>query len=498
MLTEADAAVRRARYILVATALLYVLLFAVQLKLSIGWAVWRTPPGAGFGNGVVVRNDGIGYYAWLRSLLIDHDWQFDNEFDDLNASASGVAATRTPDGRRANQWSVGPACVWAVAVVPCHALVSAGVFGQYAADGYSLPYQLAVALTGLLAGLFTLELMYRVGRRFADPVAAAVGGSCVALGSTLVYYATSEPSMAHGLGAAALALFVWFWLRDFGRASARRYLALGLLLGVAALMRWQLAAFGVVLIGEAVWAWRAGREPAGRLCRAAAALAVGGAVGVLPQLVAWRVVYGAWLVEPMPLARRWLSPDLWRVLLSTDRGFFYWTPVALVAAVGLAVAAARRGESVRRVQCGLLLLGVGVQAYALAAISGPGIWLGAAYGYRFLTESCVALAPGLAVLLAARRRVAVLGCALVGWNLLLIGAYRTGVLTDGAAPGELARAASGYATTAVRRHFLVTAASAAGFAAFCATVRRGFARRGAVATPLPPAEPLAEPARRAA
>jgi hypothetical protein len=36
------------------------------------------------GEGLVIQCNGLGYYAWLRSLLIDQDWNFDNEFDDHN------------------------------------------------------------------------------------------------------------------------------------------------------------------------------------------------------------------------------------------------------------------------------------------------------------------------------------------------------------------------------------------------------------------------------
>src|SRR5437879_5226457 len=36
------------------------------------------------GEGLVIRCDGHGYYAWLRSLLVDGDWSFDNEFDEHN------------------------------------------------------------------------------------------------------------------------------------------------------------------------------------------------------------------------------------------------------------------------------------------------------------------------------------------------------------------------------------------------------------------------------
>src|SRR5713226_7179674 len=62
------------------------------------------------GEGLVIRSDGLGYYAWLRSLLIDGDWSFDNEFDDHNPLGDFVTPgdNRTENGRRRNQWSVGP------------------------------------------------------------------------------------------------------------------------------------------------------------------------------------------------------------------------------------------------------------------------------------------------------------------------------------------------------------------------------------------------------
>src|SRR5207302_2971460 len=68
------------------------------------------------GEGLVIRCDGLGYYAWLRSLLVDGDWSFDNEFDEHNVLGDFVPPPtwRTPTGRRALPWSIGPACWWAL------------------------------------------------------------------------------------------------------------------------------------------------------------------------------------------------------------------------------------------------------------------------------------------------------------------------------------------------------------------------------------------------
>ena len=56
-----------------------------------------------------------------------------------------------------------------------------------------------------------------------------------------------------------------------------------------------------------------------------------------PQLIAWRCVYGRWLPSPIPVSHNWLDPAWWQVLFAEDRGLFYWTPLSLLAGVGLVV-----------------------------------------------------------------------------------------------------------------------------------------------------------------
>src|SRR5437868_480389 len=94
------------------------------------------------GEGLVIRGNGLGYYAWLRSLLIDGDWDFSNEFDEHRIPGDWVPPPtyQTELGRRANQWSVGPACVWSLGVVPVHFILKLlGDNAPWAAHGYSLP-----------------------------------------------------------------------------------------------------------------------------------------------------------------------------------------------------------------------------------------------------------------------------------------------------------------------------------------------------------------------
>ena len=120
--------------------------------------------------------------------------------------------------------------MWAPTVVTVHLLLRGlGPHSPWPADGFSAPYQLAVGFTTLALAVLTLVLTYRIARRFAGPAAAAA--ALLTLGTPLIGYGAVEVSMAHGPAGAALAGFVFVWLRTFGSPRPGRWAALGGWLG---------------------------------------------------------------------------------------------------------------------------------------------------------------------------------------------------------------------------------------------------------------------------
>jgi predicted esterase len=401
------------------------------------------------GEGLVIRGNGLGYYAWLRSLLIDHDWNFENEFDEHAVSDDYVPPPIycTEVGRRANQWSVGPACVWASTIIPSHLLLKAWG-GQWEANGYSLPYQFLVGATSLFLTWAGLLFLYGICLRFARPGRAALAAAILTLGSTIIYYGAVEVSMAHGLGTTALAALVWYWQRSYGSIQPGRWFTVGVLVGIAALMRWQLATFAVLPAGEALLEVRRGGGVNRKIVAGLALAAIGSLVAFLPQMIAWHCVYGHWLTVPVrPVTRHWLHPSLWDILLSQDRSLFYWTPITFIACVGAVALALRhlRGPAM------VLLAAFIVQVYVLASLWGrgeylpetgnyAGVFLSRSYGMRHLTESLVVLAPGLAWLLERLsgwrfHLLTAVGIGLSFLNLLLILQYSYGFLPRDAGLG---------------------------------------------------------------
>jgi hypothetical protein len=404
------------------------------------------------GEGMIIGDDGLAYYAWLRSLMIDGDWSFANEFDEHNVFHNGVPGpdAKTPLGLRANHYPIGLACVWAPAVVLTHEVVSLPFANHFwSADGYTLPYQLAVGVTTLGVSLLGLGFLYAICLRYTDPKRAALAAGSITLGTTIVYYSSIETSMAHGIGTAVVAALIWYWLSTYGSLSRWRWIVVGALVGLATLIRSQLGTFAILPAAEAgLIAWRALREgrrqPAelvldGILLAAAAAFLV-----FTPQLVSWRLVYGKWWAMPHRLAHHWLTPAFSEVFISRDRSLFFWTPIVMVLCTATLYYCVRRARQVgtdgtddrpapRRGPIVLLAIAFALQAYFVGSVWGSGVYLGASYGFRLLTEALVALAPGLALLLSeasrARARLITIGCCLlVVWNLLLIRQYQRALI----------------------------------------------------------------------
>jgi hypothetical protein len=163
-------------------------------------------------------------------------------------------------------------------------------------------------------------------------------------------------------------------------------------------------------------------------------LAAGGGflIGFAPQLLVWREIFGKlWIGVPQGSGfLLWSHPFLVEVLYSSRHGLFSWSPILILAALGL-LSFARRFTYPGLPLLGMLLLLVYVNA------SVADWWAGGAFGARRFEAALPILAVGLAEALRTalellRRRpgifVALGISAFVCFNFLLAEQYRSGRL----------------------------------------------------------------------
>src|SRR5205085_873957 len=203
-----------------------------------------------------LRGDGNGYYAWLRSPVIDHDFQFTNEYQRgdpafrrfmLEENGRLRASNRTSNGHAINHWGVGAAALWAPFFLVAHGAVELGrVLGFHVrADGFSLPYRWFTAFGTALYGFLALLIAYHLARRRVTERAALVGVLTIWGASSLFIYQYLLPfwpfAGAAFVGAALLAI----WDRH-GPISTGRWIAMGALAGLAGAIHPVAASWGAL------------------------------------------------------------------------------------------------------------------------------------------------------------------------------------------------------------------------------------------------------------
>jgi hypothetical protein len=299
----------------------------------------------------IYASDEVQYFAWLRSLAFDRDVDFENEYqyfyDAGVARGTGFHETflerRNEAGRRENYGPAGSAVLWAPFYAVGH--VVARLTGA-PATGFSQPYISAVSFGSAIYGGLAVLLSAAIARQVVGRGLAASLLVCFA--TPLVFYIYVAPPMSHANSAFAVALFLWVWLRIRDRWTIAGVIGLGVAGALMTMVRDQDVFFvaGPALDFLRQWGRSAktGQFAAARAWVVAAIAGAGAfALAYTPQLLASTALNGH--VGPSQVVSRkmsWMSPHGFEVLFSPAHGFFAWTPLALLAVVGLVLLAAGR------------------------------------------------------------------------------------------------------------------------------------------------------------
>lgn len=386
-----------------------------------------------------VRGDGVGYYAFARSMLIEHRLDFTKDWLAANTSfrmgrtdAQGniVPAEYTATGRLDNHFSVGPAILW----FPFLAVAHGGVLmwdrlgGRVPADGFSKPYMVAMAVGTALYGFLALMISFALSRKYFAERWAFLATLGIWFASSLPVYMYFNPSWSHAHSAFTVALFLWYWIRTRASRTCLQWFLLG---AIGGLMLDVYYVSGVLLLLPLLESlqtyWRARRGYAvatiGYLFMGNLAFAAALVTAFLPTLITKRIIYGSYVKSGYENLWVWTSPSLLKVCVSADHGLFSWTPILIAAVVGLFV--------LWRSDRDLAVYSILVFAAVLYTIGCYQDWDGlSSFGNRFFVSLTSIFVIGLAAFLDSLERAwnekgalivsASATAALILWNLGLI------------------------------------------------------------------------------
>jgi hypothetical protein len=380
--------------------------------LAIAATAWIYGVGTANYGGLPIRGDGSGYYVYLPAALLAHDLTMSRtaarSFGGSPESIPGVRFARTSvplgyPGQHAylDQYGVGEAVLIAPFFAVGYALA---VVGNAPRDGYSWPFQAAASAAGLVYMLIGLALLAALLRRWFSLRTVVVSLLALTFGAAVFEYGTNDATMSHAYSFFAIALVLHLTLRVWERPAPGGAVALGVALGLVGLIR--MTNLTVVLFCLLFGVERRSdlKSRARTLLRRYGLVLAGVAaflVVLSPQLAYWHRITGEWVTDPYRGAGEHLEllhPHLIGVLFSVRKGLFFWTPLLVLAVIGL--------PFLRRTARPLFVPAVVYLPVAIWVVSSWTIWwYGGSFGMRALIDEAPVFALGLAALVETVRGV---------------------------------------------------------------------------------------------
>lgn len=258
--------------------------------------------------GKTVYGDGIFYYSWVRSLTVDRNLDFVNEFVHFR-----VVTPPTLDGTASNKYPFGAPLLWLPTFFAAHSI--------FRGDGYGLPYQLVTSLTSVLYTVIGLILLNRWLNIFSSRKVSRLCTIAIATTSNLLFYGSIDTVNSH-----AAAFFAAVFFVNVAWSSHKyRWRLTGAALGLLYLIRPQDLLYGLLLIP------------------------IISLPNLLPFLAGLSIPVGLNLTVTYFLNHSWInpylqygetfnfgSPHIQEVLSSVKNGLLLWTPVWIPGLLGLA------------------------------------------------------------------------------------------------------------------------------------------------------------------
>ena len=400
----------------------------------------------GFG----VYGDGTGYYAPLRSLFFDGDFQVTNEYEFYANSASkfGGSVRTTYPLPEYSKYTIGLGLILSPFFLLGHliTLLLQSMGFSIEANGLTWPYELFYCLGSITFGIIGLIFCYQAAYRFFNPTAALIAVIGVWFASPLTFYLTIESSMSHAVSQGLISIFLYLSIATSWLKQRRLQVLLGLILGLSVLVRPQNGLFLIVPItlslGEPLWFEKITVNKFKKAVLYSTYLtSILIILGVtffvqLPQFFVYLSQYET--VDNIPYLREgadegygasfnWLTPNLFSVLFSGFRGLFIWHPLLLLGIIGL-IFSLRQFPLIT----GSLGIAFCLQLYLIS--SWWSWWQGASFGGRMFSNCTFIFVFGLAALWNYFQRksqlLIPLGVTLflIFWNSLLVLQYESGLI----------------------------------------------------------------------
>lgn len=341
----------------------------------------------------LARSDGLAYFMWLDSIARDGNMNLENQARDF----AHLNAYQVQWNDQTQQWTTvfpyGSALLlapayWISRLADQYGLLSVNAEYFISLQGRPLAYSFFPMLAVIFYAAGTAALAYLSARMFVPPLPAAAASLFLFLGTPMLYYASIEPFASHIPTAFLVTSALYLTLKWAKHPSLLLAFVIGVVSGLAILTRWQAALITLPL--AALFLHK-------RDWRALGLFLAANILFSLHLLYTWHWMFGQPLFSRYTESGFLGSPShIISVLFSGDSGLFAWSPLVLLALLGLVLLG-----YTNRVLTVIALCVFVLQVLINASVTDW--WAGWGFGMRRKTELYPFFVIGMAYLLSCIR-----------------------------------------------------------------------------------------------
>ncbi len=282
--------------------------------------------------------DANGYYLYLPSLLIYHDYKELKWLDAIDkkyavTGGAGYQAQKADNGNYTFKYLGGVALMELPFFYVGHWVAQAR---GYPPDGFSPPYQYALGFGILFYCMLAIFLLRKILLLYFSDATVAITLLLLCLATNFIQYAAVDSGQSHAYIFLLYTLVIFTTLKWHEKPTPLWACLTGYIVGLATISR---PTEAIMLFIPLMWQtqnkdaaqqkWQMVKQHKIHIAGAA----VFGIIGILPQLLYWKASTGHFIYD---VGSKWkfLNP-YFRVLFGFEKGWFIYTPATVLFIVGM-------------------------------------------------------------------------------------------------------------------------------------------------------------------
>ncbi len=344
--------------------------------------------------GKVINWDVLEYYSYLPAVVIHNDISLKFTEKYPARFSKKFWPHRAPNNALVLKMTMGMSILYSPFFILAH--YYALFTKDFAADGFTIPYQLALIFSSVFYIFLGLLFLRNTLLKYFTPIVTSVSLLLIAGGTNLYYYSAFEGAMSHSFSFFLFSAFLFFTLSWHRKITLKKSFYLGIIIGLITLIRPSNIVIVIFFLLFGITNWKSMKNKVLTFLDAHRHLIFMSVIAFfvwVPQLMYWKHITNEWFYYSYGEQGFFFNnPQIINGLFSFRKGWFIYTPLMLLAVSAIFL-------HLRYLKDFFMPLFIFTIVNVYVVLSWWCWWYGGSFGLRAFIDSYAILAVPLALLI---------------------------------------------------------------------------------------------------